>query len=205
MQRIATGAKLAPAQETVEDREEAALKAEEAKILRNLREKRIREMQAACSAPVFGEVREVNASEFLDAIEKEDPRVFVVAHIYEETEKCCRTMNRCIESLARIQSGVKFLRMRASEAPQDFDPVTLPVLVVYRAGDLHASFVRCIDDIGENFTTDEVEWLLSGKGIFDQVSQGSSQLTEADVISMRLSALHSTLDDEEEDDSDFEN
>lgn len=44
----------------------------------------------------------------------------------------------------------------AEEGHRDFDDETLPILVVYKAGDVVQSYVRLVDDIGHNFDLDDV-------------------------------------------------
>ena len=110
---------------------------------------------------MFGNIVEVTAREYVEAIDKCDPRVFVVVHIYEDYVKECGRLNRCMEELARSYTNVKFVRLRSSESPSPFDPVTLPTLCVYKAGDLCNSFVRVQDTVSSNFTSDDIEWMLN--------------------------------------------
>lgn len=147
----------------------------EDEFVKAYRAERRRELRGTSSHPVFGAVREVTAFQLLDELDKEDIRVFVVVHVYDERVQCCRTMNRCIETLARSHSRVKFVRLPNAESPQQFDEIAFPVLSVYRAGDLCDTFVRTTDKLGESFTPDDVEWLLSPVGLFDEETYNHSR------------------------------
>ncbi|CBN80240.1 similar to phosducin [Ectocarpus siliculosus] len=70
--------------------------------------------------------------------------------------------------LATKQPTVKFLRLRSSAAEGgDYDPVALPTLLLYRAGEVVGCMTRVTDDIGENFTQEDVEWLLQEHDVFE--------------------------------------
>lgn len=73
---------------------------------------------------------------FLDAVDKEDARVYVVVHLYEHCIKECGRVNAYLEILARRHAHTKFLRMVASTAKKDLDPIALPMLVIYRKGEV---------------------------------------------------------------------
>lgn len=47
-------------------------------------------------------------------VEKEDPRVYVIVHLYDTTTLACVRMNRILEEIAMNSKDVKFLRMNVS-------------------------------------------------------------------------------------------
>lgn len=70
--------------------------------------------------------------------------------------------------LAVRQPTVKFLRLRSTAAEGgDYDLVALPTLLLYRAGEVVGCFTRVTDDLGENFTQEDVEWLLQEHDVFE--------------------------------------
>lgn len=70
-------------------------------------------------------------------------------------------MNKILEELAVRMSPVKFLRMHASANQVEIDRLTLPILTVYRGGEMMQSFVGICNELGtEYFTRDDVEWML---------------------------------------------
>lgn len=186
LNRMALGARVEAPTPAAEESEEDS---EDEEFMRAYREERRRELTASHSHPVFGGVREVTAFQFLDEIDKEDIRVFVVVHIYNDRVKSCRTLNRCFEELARSHAHVKFLRLASSESPQEFDEVAFPVLSVYRAGDLVDTWVRITDRLGECFTADDVEWLLSPLSLFDASSLATRSKGRATTATLAGQAL----------------
>jgi hypothetical protein len=64
-------------------------------------------------------------------------------------------------------------------------------LVAYRGGDLVNSLVRCTDQIGENFTLSEVEWLLNEHGLLEHF-HASSLVTTISSKSVGFVANSST-------------
>lgn len=72
--------------------------------------------------------------------------------------------------LASKHPTVKFLRLRSSAADSSYDPIALPTLLLYRAGEVIGCMTRVTDDIGESFTLDDVEWLLQEKDAFEVCS-----------------------------------
>lgn len=58
--------------------------------------------------------------------------------------------------------------MRSSVAPgEGYDPVALPTLLIYQAGEVVGCVTRVTDDLGENFTQEDVEWLLQEHDVFE--------------------------------------
>jgi len=61
----------------------------------------------------FGHLREVGLAGFVGAVEKEEPGVWVVLHLYEASVDRCAVLDDTLAKLARIHGGTKFLRCRA--------------------------------------------------------------------------------------------
>ena len=78
--------------------------------------------------------------------------------------------------LATKQPTVKFLRLRTSAADESYDPIALPTLLLYRAGEVIGCMTRVTEDIGESFTLDDVEWLLQEHDVFEVCAAGDPQV-----------------------------
>jgi len=113
---------------------------------------------------VFGHLREVGSSGYIQAVEKEARDVWVVVHIYHPDVDRCIVVDAELSLLARKQFRTKFLRVRASaigfatsgpsfeaEYDEDYhsqddvdnevDVDMLPTILVYRAGELVFTWV----------------------------------------------------------------
>ena len=151
------------------------------------RASRISQLQVSAARPQFGELREVDQFQMLDELEGGDAEKVVVVHLYEEHHAGCRKLNGVLEGLARRMQSLQFLRLRATLAQKDFDPVALPTLMVYRGGELVESLLRVTDEMGgerADFGMDDVEWLLREKGGVGEdesaIYRGAKAATAAD-------------------------
>jgi hypothetical protein len=62
----------------------------------------------------FGHLREIGVKGYLNAVEKEDPDVWVIVHLYEPFVERCYTLDEELAQLARQYPFTKFIRCRAS-------------------------------------------------------------------------------------------
>lgn len=163
------------AKTVAEDEEQARLAALELEIdqlmvddgyLLTYQQERMREMLAQCgrTAKRFGNVFSLNdGDEFLKAIDHEDKTITVIVHIYEQKMAACKTMNRCLDELAKSYDTVKFCKIVSSVAglSRAFNVSGVPALLVYKSGNLIGNFVRLTDDLGgDEFFTSDVEGFL---------------------------------------------
>lgn len=112
----------------------------------------------------FGEICEVTPFEFSTIIDEADPCIQVVVHLYEPTLSACEVLNRRLENVARSMAHVQFLRLQVSQASSDFDPIVLPTLMVYRAGDLVHNLIRVPDELPCGYDAKDVEQYLNLHG-----------------------------------------
>lgn len=139
------------------------------------REKRMAQLQEAATRPLFGEIKEVVMNSYIEQVDKCDPRVCVVVHIYCETRKECRSTNRTLELIARSHPRVKFLRMNVRESPLEIDPLVLPMFNVYKGGEL-SECIAVKEELGMNFEVGDLEWLLENHGVLDVTSKSDMPL-----------------------------
>jgi len=127
-------------------------------------QKRMEEMMScAKSQKRFGKLLVLHdGHQFLDAIDGEEKTCSIIVLIHEPNIEACRTMIGCIECLAQDYTQVKFCQIAGSAAglSKHFKVSGVPALLVYRAGQLLASFVRMTDQLGENFYATDVESFL---------------------------------------------
>lgn len=108
-----------------------------------------------------------SGQEFLDAIDKEHKSVTIVIHIYEENVEACHVMNSCFDDLCSEYPSVKFCKIIGSKAgmSKHFKISGVPALLVYKAGQLVGNFVRISDDLGNDFSPEEVQGFLIEHGM----------------------------------------
>lgn len=150
-------------------------------ILLEFQKKRVQEItQQLAKRNHFGALIHLhNGQEFLDEIEKEKNST-VVVHIYEENVAPCRTMNTCLDSLAKEMPTIKFCKILSTHAGVSisFKSNALPALLVYKKGQIIGNFVRITDEIGEEFYDSDIENFLIEHGmIVEREIQFSSAIT----------------------------
>jgi len=108
----------------------------------------------------FGFLKKINQSEYVDEVEQVQKHVCVVVHLYQDFVPACTNLNKCLQQLAIKYPYTKFLKIISTDAQDSYDEVALPTLLIYQGGDLHSSFVRITQNLGNSFDVDHVEKLL---------------------------------------------
>ncbi|XP_062502238.1 phosducin-like protein [Corticium candelabrum] len=147
---------------------ELELELESDPFVNEYREKRLRQMQVAAATAAqhkqnaFGSVVDVSADTFLEVVDNENPAVYVIVHVYDNSVDACSAMNGCLACLASDYPDTKFCRLKASNAQvsHKFESDGLPALLVYRGGQLIGNFVRLSDQLGDDFYASDVENFL---------------------------------------------
>jgi len=166
---------IAPIQSTREEAEDQQCEEDyieddqDEKFFEEYKRKRIEELYSMKSR-TFGFLRKVDKTSLVDEIDKEDSQVYIVIHIYEEYIPQCTKLNKYLQDLAIEYSRVKFLKAIASETLASIDPIALPTLSVYKAGERYITFMRLQDMLGTNFTLDDVEKLLCSHKILEKTA-----------------------------------
>jgi len=105
---------------TFREDEEAARKEKEQEEDRGAKERyrrrRWRELKerATGGSAGFGHLREIGVHGFVEAVENEQPHIWVVVHIYELGIARCSAVDETLAKLARSHVSTKFVRTRAS-------------------------------------------------------------------------------------------
>ncbi|KAG0252418.1 hypothetical protein BG011_006992 [Mortierella polycephala] len=144
---------------------------EDEKELERIRSKRLQDMRTGAGAgrgggggallgkKMFGSLMEMNAAQYVSAIDSEKKDVTVIIHIYSEFDPACKKLDRCLIQLAGRYATTKFIRIKSSEV--DFDKEVCPTVLVYRAGDLIANLVMITYELSEEYDDIELEELLT--------------------------------------------
>jgi thioredoxin-like negative regulator of GroEL len=122
-------------------------------------------MKKQQNLPIFGQLRDINGTEFVQEVEQVDHRIFVLVHLYESGISSCIRMHRILEELARQSNfqHVKFVRMACSNNGIEIDRIAFPMISLYRGGELVETISGLTKEFGEFFTTDDIQWLLEPK------------------------------------------
>ncbi|CAG9087518.1 hypothetical protein JYU34_021372 [Plutella xylostella] len=121
--------------------------------------------------PKFGKLITLNdGEEFLKAIDKEDPNVTVIIHIYNERKVACECMDGCLNILAADYPTVKFCRIAANITglSKHFRVDGVPALLVYKGGQIVGNFVQLVTELGTDFFATDVEKFLIEYGLLPE-------------------------------------
>lgn len=128
------------------------------------RKQRLAELKRIAGRTRYGQLQEIDVSQYVEAIDNEDSRTAVIIHLYQPNHQQCRILNQYLMELARKYRLAKFLCIVSTKADPTFDEVALPTLLCYRNKDLVANLVRITDELPlqDNgvFNIDDLEALL---------------------------------------------
>ncbi|KAL3997413.1 Phosducin family protein [Acanthocheilonema viteae] len=139
--------------------------------LEEIRRKRLLEMKDNLYA--VGKIDDLTDKEqFLNFIELSQDR-WVLIHIYEEDNEGCATLNKVFNTLAVRHPNFKLGKVLSSTLglSAQFKMQGLPTLQVYRDELLVGNFIRITDQLGENFTADQLIHFLSESEIELELSK----------------------------------
>ncbi|KAK2879304.1 hypothetical protein FQN49_001000 [Arthroderma sp. PD_2] len=139
---------------------------EDERFMRQWREARMMELQNKSTRRVspskrrYGTVDTVDATGYLDAIEKVTPGTVVVVCIYDPESTESSIVEDCLISLARKQATTHFVKLHFEIA--EMDHITAPALIAYRNGDVFATIIDVLNQIpdGRGCSSASIEALL---------------------------------------------
>jgi hypothetical protein len=133
--------------EEVDDLIRSLEEEEEDAILSEYKARRLMEMAMMSRQKRFGSLVELEVNDYVDCIDREDPSVAVVVHLYMPSIEGCRQINAFLAELAPRYPYTKFAKIVAIKADSNFDQIALPMLLVYKGGEVVTTLTRVTDDI----------------------------------------------------------
>jgi hypothetical protein len=134
----------------------------------------------------YGQLQEVDPEGFADAIDETPANIAVVVHLYEQHIPDCLRLNRILEELSLLLPA-RFLKLLASAALPSMDPIGLPSLSIYRAGELVVNLTPITQNLPKKFEIQHVQDLLERGGL----KQASTASTSHNVVRHSVEASSS--------------
>ncbi|KAJ5279461.1 hypothetical protein N7478_004833 [Penicillium angulare] len=139
---------------------------EEQRFMRKWRASRMQELQsrnARRPSPRgrhYGNVDNVDAVGYLDAIEKVTSDAVVVVCIYDPTSDESAIVEECLNTIARRQTSTRFVKLHHEIA--EMDHIQAPALLAYRGGEVFATIMDILRNIprGRPCSANSLEDLL---------------------------------------------
>lgn len=133
-------------------------------FLSRFQKQRIAEMmEISGHTKKFGKVISLNSSdEFINAVDKEDPSITVVIHIFDSKYSACKKVNEFLDPIAADYSTIKFCKINSGVAgmSRNFNANGLPALLVYKGKELIGNHVRLTDELSDDFFQSDLENFL---------------------------------------------
>ncbi|MCJ1411864.1 hypothetical protein MMC19_005956 [Ptychographa xylographoides] len=130
---------------------------EEDEFMRTWRATRMTEMQTtghdhrtrrlSPSQRRYGQVVTVDPLGYLDAVDRVAATTVVVVMICDDRSPISAAFEHALGQLARKYEFTRFVKMSQEDA--EMDPVSVPAVLAYQAGDLFANLVSIIDELPE--------------------------------------------------------
>lgn len=141
-------------------------------FLMKYQQQRMQELMSQLQkVPKFGKVVSLTSQEeFLNAIDKEDPKVTVIIHIFNNSTVACDTMDGCLNVLAADYPTTKFCRIAVdiTGLSRNFRVDGVPALLVYKGGQIIGNFVQLATELRNDFFATDVERFLIEYGMLPE-------------------------------------
>ena len=136
--------------------------------IRKYRELRVRELEAERAKQKFGHIRQIDRDSWMTEVNETSKEFWVVVHLYQDYVPDCTTMERLLNEIASSHKKVKFLRITSTEAVRNWPDDKLPVLFLYRHGEMQQQlFGRPGLKLKEDIAVSDVADLLKDCGVFE--------------------------------------
>ncbi|EGC35656.1 hypothetical protein DICPUDRAFT_151998 [Dictyostelium purpureum] len=114
---------------------------------------------------VFGYLKQIDSSQYIDELDNEPSNVFVIVHLYQTYIPECVLVNQYLTQMAIKYRYVKFLKIVSTEAKKNYHDAALPSILVYKGGELVISFVPITEELGRSFDKEDLELLFASYDI----------------------------------------
>ena len=140
---------------------------EDDEVLRQYKEKRLKEMREFASKPHYGKVYELKKQDFVQEVTNAPKEVYVVLHLYQDYVMDCKILDKIFENLAKKFILVKFMRIRATSCIEGYPDSNVPGVIIYHNNELMKQFLPCTYYFGGegHLSEKKVEWILSSLNV----------------------------------------
>ena len=155
------GATLNEIDDIAEDEEEFA---DDRMTIEKYREQRLAELKAKKDAAVYtGGYKLIGRGDFVREVteESQKPGVWVVLHLFAESNPECVAIHRALETLAEKFMSVRFLKILGHHCIEGYPEENLPTFIIYNKGVCQHHIIGGKRCGGMHATSDTVEWFLS--------------------------------------------
>jgi len=129
------------------------------------REKRIQELKLKTLQNRFGDLQEIVKADWLREVNETSKTCWVVISLYQDSIVESRLLDEILLILAPKFKYIKFLKIKAQQAVENWPESRLPTLFLYNEGELKHQVFTLNELGGKSTKADDLEWYLVEKGI----------------------------------------
>lgn len=135
-------------------------------MLEDYRAARLRQIQQERARNRFGDVVEIIKDEWISQVtEGSKAGYWVVVHLYQDSVIECRLVEEALQQLAPKFKYVKFLKIRSTQAIENWPERNLPTIFVYKDGNMQKQLLTLKEVGGKTMKPADLEWWLVQKGV----------------------------------------
>jgi len=176
---------------------------EDDSALQRYREQRLHQLKESKMKNRWGQVIEISRVDWVVEVTDSSKTCWVVVHLYQDCIPHCSLLDEAMILLAPKFRAVKFVKIRSTQAVENWPDRNLPTLFVYNEGELKHQMLTAKALGGDSMRAANLEWWLADKNVLESDLEEDPGFEKQSV--QRAYGKHSTLsasvyDDEEEDD-----
>ena len=133
---------------------------------------------------------------------------WVVVHLYQDYITHCGLVEEAITSLANSFPSIKFIKIRSTQAVENWPDRNLPTIFVYNEGELKHQMLTIKSIGGDQMRRENLEWWLAENNIVNTELESNPLFNSSRVSVQKCYGKHSTqtasvYDDEDYNDDDI--
>eukprot|EP01038_Epipyxis_sp_PR26KG_P016365 gene16365-22306_t len=137
----------------------------DSRILNEYRQRRLQELKEKSLKNRFGELVEIVKDDWIREVTESSKSCHVVVHLYENFSVGCQLIDEATTVLAAKFKYVKFLKIKSTQAVENWPEQNLPTLFIYENGALKAQMMTLKEVYGTTMKANDLEWFLVKKGV----------------------------------------
>lgn len=145
---------------TAAELDELEVDMEDDEFFEDYKRKRMAELQQRMLSAKYGKVRHIGKPEYAEEVTEVKGDVVVVM-MFKPSIPQCQLLERHVNQLAEKFPMVKFVKIYADAAVENYPDRNLPTLIVYQDGNVKGQVIS-LRELGDMAcTVDDIEWALS--------------------------------------------
>lgn len=152
-------------QASLEELDELEEELDDESFMAEYREKRIAELRAKAKTERFGSVIEISKSQWTREVNDASNECWVIVHLYQTHVENCGVLAACLDQLAAKFKQIKFLKIKATSAVENWKDLDCPALFMYHDGSMQHQLITLRTLRGGQTRADDLEWHLHTMGV----------------------------------------